>query len=169
MEFVEELSWKPESISWDRYYYEDTARVARKAKDPSRKTGAIAVRDNTPLMWGFCGFPRNVNDRIEERYSRELKNYHTVHAEANVIAMAARKGVSLEGATIYTNLHPCIHCANLIIQAGFARVVCKALGPNPIRNEIYRFDLARTVMLEAGIEISEIEDEDGSVVGKPIC
>ena len=70
MAVVEELSWKPDDISWDRYYYEDTVRVARKAKDPSRKTGAIAVRDNIPLMWGFCGFPRRVNDRIEARYSR---------------------------------------------------------------------------------------------------
>ena len=147
-------------LTWDQYFYEDTGRVARKAKDPSRKTGAIAVRDNSVLMTGFCGFPRKVNDRIESRYAREVKNLYTVHAEANIVAMAAREGVSLKGATIYSNLHPCIICANMIIQAGFIRVVCKKLPENPIRNEIYRFDLAREVMLEAGLEICEIEDED---------
>ena len=151
-----------EELSWDQYFYEDTVRVARKAKDPSRKTGAIAVRDQAVLMTGFCGFPRKVNDRIEARYAREVKNLYTVHAEANIVAMAAREGVSLKGATIYSNLHPCITCANMIIQAGFVRVVCKKLGPNPIRNEIYHFDLAHEVMLEAGLEICEIDDEHGS-------
>ena len=159
MEFTE--------LSWDQYFYEDTVRVARKAKDPSRKTGAIAVRDQAVLMTGFCGFPRKVNDRIEARYAREVKNLYTVHAEANIVAMAAREGVALKGATIYSNLHPCITCANMIIQAGFVRVVCKKLGPNPIRNEIYHFDLAREVMLEAGLEICEIEDEDGRHHAEP--
>lgn len=151
-----------EELSWDQYFYEDTVRVARKAKDPSRKTGAIAVRDNSVLMTGFCGFPRKVDDRIASRYSREVKNLYTVHAEVNVIGLAAREGVTLKGATMYSNLHPCITCANMIIQAGFVRVVCKKLGPNPIRNEIYHFDLAREVMLEAGIEICEIDDEHGT-------
>lgn len=157
----DKLSWDPEEISWDQYHYEDTVHVARKAKDPSRKTGAIAVRDNLRLLTGFCGFPSGVDDRIEARYSAGLKNLYTVHAEANVVAKAAREGVSLKGATLYCNLHPCIICANLIIQAGFVRVVCKKLPPNPVRNEIYRFDLAREVMLESNIEICEIDDEHG--------
>ncbi len=154
------LPWLTEEETWDEYFYRDTEKVARKAKDPSRKTGAIAVRDNIPLMTGFCGFPRRVNDRIPERYERSVKNLYTVHAEANIVALAAHEGVRLKGATLYSNLHPCIVCANLIIQAGFVRVVCKKLPENPIRNEIYRFDLAREVMLEAGIEITEVADED---------
>lgn len=158
---MNELPWLKEEISWDQYHYEDTKQVARKAKDPSRKTGAIAVRDNIRLMSGFCGFPAGVNDRIPERYAREVKNLYTIHAELNVVSMAAREGVSLKGATLYSNLHPCYLCANAIIQAGIVRVVCKRLPENPIRNEIYHFDLAHQSMLEAGIEISEIDDEDG--------
>jgi dCMP deaminase len=150
-----------ESLSWDQYFYEDCERVARKAKDWSRKTGAIATRDQAVLMTGFCGFPRGVNDRIPERYERSVKNLYTIHAEANVVAMAAREGVSLKGATIYCNLFPCIHCANAMIQAGIIRIVCKALGPNPIRNEIYHFDLSREVLAEAGVEVCEVSDETG--------
>lgn len=160
---MSDLPWLQEEISWDQYHFEDTKRVARKAKDPSRKTGAIAVRNNIRLMTGFCGFPIGVNDRILERYTRENKNLYTAHAEFNVIALSARKGVALEGATLYSNLHPCYECAKLIIQAGFVRVVCKKLPPNPIRNEIYRFDIAREAMLEAGIEITEIDDGNGEL------
>lgn len=148
-----------DSLSWDQYFYEDTYKVARKAKDPSRKTGAIATRDNVQVMAGFCGFPVGINDTIEARYDRSVKNLYTVHAEANIVAIAAREGIRLKGSTVYCNLYPCIHCANLLIQAGIVRVVCKKLGENPLRNEIYRFDLAREVMLEAGLEICEIDDE----------
>lgn len=157
------LPWDQNPISWDEYHYEDTKVVSRKAKDPSRRTGSIAVRDNIRIMSGFCGFPTGVNDQIEARYAREVKNFYTIHAEGNIVALSARKGIALEGATLYSNLFPCIHCANLIIQSGFVRVVCKKLPPNPVRNEIYRFDLSREVMLEAGIEITEVEDEDAEL------
>ena len=154
------LPWVVDRISWDQYHYQDTKLVARKAKDPSRKTGAIAVRDNIRLISGFCGFPMGVNDMVAERYTRENKNLYTAHAEFNVVALSAREGVALKGATLYSNLHPCYECAKLIIQAGIVRVVCKKLPDNPIRNEIYRFDVAREVMLESGIQITEIEDDD---------
>ena len=145
-------------ISWDEYFFEMAYFVSTKAKDPSRKTGAVVTRDNVVLMTGFCGFPVGVNDKDPARYERSVKNLNTVHAEANAVAMAARKGVALEGATMYCNLHPCYNCANLMIQAGIKRVVCKKLPPNPTRNDVYRFDLARERFDEVGIEVCEIDD-----------
>lgn len=47
---------------------------------------------------------------------------HAVHAEANAIAFAARHGVLLLGATMYTTMSPCRGCAQLIIQAGIVAV-----------------------------------------------
>lgn len=46
-----------------------------------------------------------------------------VHAEANAIAYAARYGMSVEGAELFTTLSPCVPCSMLIIQAGIKRVV----------------------------------------------
>jgi dCMP deaminase len=46
-----------------------------------------------------------------------------IHAEANALAYAARNGVAVEGATIYTTLSPCYPCSQLIIAAGLIRVV----------------------------------------------
>lgn len=45
-----------------------------------------------------------------------------VHGEANTIAFAARHGVRLNGADLYTTLGPCVPCAQLIINAGIKRV-----------------------------------------------
>lgn len=47
----------------------------------------------------------------------------TTHAEANAIAQAARRGVVLDGATVYVTAHPCPRCLGLLIAAGVVRVV----------------------------------------------
>lgn len=46
-----------------------------------------------------------------------------VHAEANAIAFAARYGLLLEGAFLYTTHMPCLNCCMLIVNAGIAAVV----------------------------------------------
>jgi dCMP deaminase len=48
---------------------------------------------------------------------------HSVHAEANAIAFAARKGINVEGSSLYCTTAPCKTCAMLIVQAGIMRVV----------------------------------------------
>jgi dCMP deaminase len=46
----------------------------------------------------------------------------TVHAEARLIAQAAREGRSTEGAVLYVTDFPCPPCAKLIAGAGIARL-----------------------------------------------
>lgn len=41
----------------------------------------------------------------------------------NAIIWAARKGISIEGATIYVTLEPCADCSKNIIQSGIQRIV----------------------------------------------
>jgi dCMP deaminase len=48
-----------------------------------------------------------------------------VHAEANSVYFAARKGVSVEGCTIFCTTEPCVKCAEAIIQSGISKVVYK--------------------------------------------
>jgi dCMP deaminase len=49
----------------------------------------------------------------------------TVHAEQNAICQAAKRGISIEGATLYCRMTPCRTCAMLIINCGIVRVVCQ--------------------------------------------
>jgi len=49
----------------------------------------------------------------------------TNHAEVNAIALAARNGVSIDGATLYCKLAPCYTCAKMVINAGIKRIVCQ--------------------------------------------
>lgn len=49
--------------------------------------------------------------------------FRTVHAEAAAIAAAARRGIAVEGCTMYVNVTPCYDCAKMIAQVGISRVV----------------------------------------------
>lgn len=49
----------------------------------------------------------------------------TIHAEQNAICQAAKLGISIADATIYTRMTPCRTCAMLIINCGIERVVCE--------------------------------------------
>lgn len=41
-----------------------------------------------------------------------------IHAEQNVIAYSARRGLSLDGASVIGTHSPCMKCATLLIQSG---------------------------------------------------
>jgi dCMP deaminase len=47
----------------------------------------------------------------------------TVHAEANAIADAARRGTSTDGSIAYMTMRPCKDCLKLLSAAGIFRVV----------------------------------------------
>ena len=49
----------------------------------------------------------------------------TVHSEQNAICQAAKRGISILGATMYTRMTPCRTCAMLLINCGIERVVCE--------------------------------------------
>jgi dCMP deaminase len=51
----------------------------------------------------------------------------TVHSEQNAICQAAKRGISIEGGTIYTRMTPCRVCAMLLINTGIKRVCCERM------------------------------------------
>lgn len=68
-----------------------------------------------------------------------------MHAEANAIVWAARRGVAIEGQYLTCTMSPCYRCAQLIIQAGIKSV--KFLKP-------YRDGSGIQLMLDAGLRVS---------------
>ncbi len=82
----------------------------------------------------------------------------TIHAEQNAICQAAKQGVSVEGATLYTRMTPCRTCAMLIINCGIKRVFCERRYHSGQESE--------HMFLEAGIhleykyqELQQYQDE----------
>lgn len=60
-----------------------------------------------------------------------------VHAEMAALMSAARRGVPVEGATLYTTTFPCHTCARHIVAAGIDRVVYREPYPKSRVPELY--------------------------------
>lgn len=118
--------------SWDDYFIDLARMTATRSKDPSSQVGAIIVRDKNILSTGYNGFPRGVNDNVQERWGRPAKYTWIVHGEENAILNASRNGTAVDGATLYvTPFAPCVSCAKAIIQSGIREVVIDAQFENP--------------------------------------
>jgi dCMP deaminase len=46
-----------------------------------------------------------------------------LHAEANAILYAAKNQITMEGATLYVTLSPCLPCARIIFTTGIKKVI----------------------------------------------
>jgi dCMP deaminase len=65
-------------------------------------------------------------------------------AEQWCVAEAAKKGISLEGSTLYCTKHPCRICASLIAVAGIKKVVYQEGYPEVLPN----FDILKSRNIE---------------------
>jgi len=142
-------------MNWDQYFMEMAELTARKSKDRSTKVGCVIVgEDDEVRSTGFNGFPRGVNDDVEERHERPAKYKWTEHAERNAIYNAAKVGTPLKGCRIYVTLMSCSDCARAIIQAGIVEVIYSKENTEKYLNVLCEeFDLAREMLEEAGVTI----------------
>jgi len=156
-------------IKWHLRFIELAKLVASWSKDQSTKVGAVAIGPNREICSvGYNGFPRGVDDNVEERYQRPAKYSWTEHAERNCVYNASRIGVSLEGRVLYCTHFPCPDCARGIIQAGITHLYYpqdtseEARG---FRERSYELHTVSLQMLsEAGIECKIIKSTI-SIVG----
>lgn len=115
---------KASETAWDRRFLELAMHVSGWSKDRSRQVGCVIVdkRRNVRAI-GYNGFPRGINDDLEQRHERPTKYMWTEHAERNAIYSAVQIGVSLDRCTMYLPWFPCMDCARAIVQAGIDRLV----------------------------------------------
>jgi len=99
-------------------------RIAQMSFAVKRKVGAIAVKDDNILGFGFNGMPAGFNNTCEHTLEDgKLKtNTEVLHAETNLVAKLSRSSLSLEDATVYVTAAPCIKCAVLLSQTRIKQV-----------------------------------------------
>jgi dCMP deaminase len=120
---------------WDAYFMEIMEAVSRRATCDRGRSGCVVVRDNHILTTGYVGAPpglphcdevgHQMKATIHEDGHQSQHCVRTTHAEENAIIQAARIGVALSGATMYSRMTPCAVCAKSIIGVGIKRMVCQ--------------------------------------------
>lgn len=111
-------------VPWDDYFVKMLDAVAERATCDRGRCGAILVVDRQILATGYVGAPPGFPHCDDAGH--QMENGHcvrTVHAEQNALASAARRGVAVAGAVLYTSVAPCRVCAMLAVTVGVSRVV----------------------------------------------
>jgi dCMP deaminase len=129
-----------ERPSWDEYFLAMALLVATRSPCERLHVGCVLVTTgvygNRIISSGYNGFLPNLPHKSYVRDGHEMA---TVHAEQNALADAAKRGVSVFGATAYITHYPCIHCAKLLIAAGIQRVIyIREYNNDPLAEEFFR-------------------------------
>ena len=132
---------------WDLYFMDIAKEVSSRATCLRKHVGAVIVADKTILSTGYNGSVRGQPHCDDEGVGCLMEDGHcvrTVHAEANAIIQAAKNGVRIDGATLYTSASPCWPCFKLIANSGVKKIVY---------GELYRDERITEFAKAAGIEL----------------
>lgn len=171
----EDIEWKSVFLRWDKSSVvaenppeginssDDPANLemiaqayqeAKKTGDWWRQIGAVLVRDKEILIRAYNkDLPTDytpyqvgeVRDFFKAGERHELAS--TIHAEEKIVAEAARRGIVLEGASLYVTTFPCPVCAKLIACSGIKNLYFSEGGSS--------FD-AQKVLEAAGVKIVRV-------------
>jgi dCMP deaminase len=150
--------------------YMDWARRTAELSHARRlHVGAVVVKDDTVISYGYNGMPAGWDNNCEHEeytyderdtvngdwsYNVDSKQWYklktkpeVLHAESNAIAKLARSHNSGVGADIFVTHAPCLDCAKLIYQSGISRVW--------FGNQ-YRDSSGINFLQKSGIEVNKI-------------
>lgn len=115
----------------DQNFLNIAYEIATGSKCVSRHTWAVIVKDNRILSTGYNWTPSwyvNCSDYWNWEYTKEHHDWsykYEIHAEMNAIVWAARNGIKIEWATLYSTYEPCFDCTRAAIAAGIKKIVYK--------------------------------------------
>jgi len=122
-----------------KLYMDWAKRVSELSYARRLKLGAVVVKDDCVISYGYNGMPagwdNNCEDEMLESTTEEtgkativttrkvLKTKpEVIHAEINAIAKVASSNDSTKGSTIFITHAPCADCAKMIIASGIETV-----------------------------------------------
>jgi dCMP deaminase len=143
----------------DVFFMEYAREVSFQSTCYSTPKGAVIVKNDEIISCGFNNVPYGIQPcklKYGYCYRRKL-GYLTreglqfcrgIHAEASSIVYAAKVGIPIENATLYTTHFPCNECAKLIINSGIKRIVY---------SEAYSTDSNIDIFSQTNIFIEQLE------------
>jgi dCMP deaminase len=135
-------------VDWHTYFMNIARQAATRSTCDRKHVGAVVVRDRTILSTGYNGSIRGMPHCDDVGHLMEGGHcIATVHAEANAIIQAAKNGVRIDGAELYTTASPCWNCFKLIANAGIRSVYF---------GEFYRDERSAGVARKLGIELIDL-------------
>jgi len=142
----------------DKNFINIAKEIASASKCVSKQVGAVIVKDGRILSTGYNGTPAGFTNCCTHWDGAYTKDHHDwsktyeIHAEMNAIIWAARKGISIEGASIYVTLEPCSECSKNLIASGIKRIVYEKAYEHTNSEVVSQF------LKDNNVVIEQIED-----------
>lgn len=147
---------------YDSLYSDIAKRVAQMSYAKRLNVGAVLVKNDRILSYGWNGMPIGWDNDCETLTIEAPLRYPPVppllvtkpevlHAESNCLMKVSRSTESSEDATMYVTHSPCMECAKLIHQAGIIRLVY---------NQRYRSEEGLKFLARCGIEVINYVNND---------
>lgn len=114
---------------FDRKMIEVALEEGTKAKDWWRRIGALAIKDGAVILQAhnlYVPSDQTPYDEGDPRSNftggKHFESSLAIHAEAQLVAQAAKDGISLKGTDVYCDTFPCPPCAKQLAYSGIKRV-----------------------------------------------
>lgn len=128
-----------------------------KSSDWWRQIGCVIVKDGQVVLQGHNGHvphPQmpyvNGDPRGNFHKGDNIELSTALHAEAGLIAQAAKQGLSLQGAHLYVTTFPCPNCAKLVAYSGITKLYFE---------EGYALLDGESILQSQGVEIVRVTPE----------
>lgn len=114
---------------FDDIYMELAVNLAKRSHCIKRHVGAVLAKDTRIISIGYNGPPAGTHncdeEWPEEGCPRDSKGGCSlaIHAEQNALLYAVKNKTTVEGATMYVTLAPCLACSRIIYTMGVKKVV----------------------------------------------
>jgi dCMP deaminase len=159
-------------VTRDEYYMTIAMAVRKKANCLGRKMGAVIVKENRIVSTGYNGTPEGMTNcmdggcvrcRDKETYAASV-GYDVcicVHAEQNALITAARFGLPIEDAIVYSTLRPCFDCTKAMLQAKVHTIYYIHDWQHPIDSLQEQYLMAQN-KLRGGVRSVDVVDPDAA-------
>ncbi|CAB4220633.1 ComEB Deoxycytidylate deaminase [uncultured Caudovirales phage] len=135
-------------------YMDWASRVSKLSHARRLQVGAVIVKDDSVISYGYNGMPANWDNNCENIVGYNMgepmlkTKPEVLHAESNAIAKLAKSSNSGNGADLFVTHSPCLECAKLIHQSGISRVWY---------SENYRDDAGIKFLVMSQVEVRQID------------
>jgi len=169
-------------ITLDEYFMILTKIVSVRSTCNSRHNGCVIIKDKQILSTGYNGAIPGCKHCSEYymQHSPSLSSYPPMmksipfcvrrnmnvpdtdkqnfcvasHAEANAVAQAAKKGISIDNSIAYCTLSPCYNCLKIMAVAGVKKIVYEYEYES---NNNKRDQYWKNQILNSGIELEVLK------------
>jgi dCMP deaminase len=159
-----------------KYYSDIAERTAKLSRCIRLKTGAIIVKNDKIISYGYNGTPSGWDNNCERRVFMNsdaggwmdpgwiIENFpyeddddcrykletldSVLHSESNAIAKLAKSNESGADAIMFCTHSSCIHCAKMIYQAGITALYYKTQ---------YRCNDGIQFLIDAGVHVTRFK------------